>query len=196
MALNTAVAFGSFVGAQLTALIEAEIEGAEKTSEFIEQVGFEEQEIDGTKRLVLRTVAFEMDRRNTDGTTHRHTVRIPVLNLVPIPVLSIESADIEFDMQVEAVENEAEAAERAPAQPHNARLRAARVREAIAVLPRKRLLTRVSRTRRRNTRTTTHADLRVKIHIAQSAFPLGIERLLEIADLSVADSDHGRVENE
>ena len=60
MATTSAIDFGTLIGAQLTALIEAEAEGAEKSAEYIENVGFEKQK-DGTLRL--RMVTFEMARR-------------------------------------------------------------------------------------------------------------------------------------
>ena len=100
MARTTAVNFGSLVGAQLTALIEAEVEGAEQASEYIEKVGFEEGE---NGALKLRMVTFEMTRRDVDGVSRPHLISVPVLTLVPIPLLTIEEATLDFDLYVEQV---------------------------------------------------------------------------------------------
>ena len=100
MANKKSIDFGSLVGAQLTALIEAETEGAEKSAEYIESVGFD-RKADGT--LTLRMVTFDMRRRDTDGIVRTHSIKVPVITLVPIPLLTIEEANIEFELQIESV---------------------------------------------------------------------------------------------
>lgn len=171
--MTSAVDFGSLVGAQLSALIEAEVEGAEKTSEFIERVGFEKQD-DGS--LSLRTVAFDMARRDVDGTIRLHTIKVPVLTLVPIPLLTIEEADLQFELQVEDIP---------PAKSDSASSTQTKVGASLLTRARNRLVTRLARTSHQDT--TAKSDLKMSVKIRQSAFPLGIERLLNTADLSVAD---------
>lgn len=195
MATTSAINFGSILGAQLTALIEAEIEGAEKSSEYIENVGFETAK-DGT--LQLRMVTFEMMRRDIDGETRKHTIAVPVLTLVPIPLLTIEEADIEFDLYVEDVvkTNEQTRPNNQPALKQSATNTSKKqltLRQAFLAKsgdatppPSARLMTRLAKTSRQDTKTTS--DLKVKVKIAQSPFPLGIERLLNTADLSVEDT--------
>lgn len=182
MALTKAIEFGSLVGAQLAALVEAEVQSAEKTTEFIETVGFERVTVDGEEKLVLQTVAFDMRRRDVDGTVRTHTVRVPVLSLVPIPLLSIEEASIEFELTVEEIqdvdEEEREEGGRRPSRRLPGRL-------FFGKKKRSKLKTRVARTTR--TESTTKSDLKMTVRIAQSPFPLGIERLLSTADLSVED---------
>jgi hypothetical protein len=182
MAIVQAIDFGSLVGAQLTALIEAEVLAAEHTSEFIEKVGFERRD-DGS--LELRTVTFVMPRRDTDGEVHEHRIAIPVLTLVTIPLLSIEEADLEFEARVEQVvtsnvDNES-----------SANGAASSTRPVLRPSVKHTLMTRLARntktrtdTRQQDTRTS---DIRLSVKIRQSAFPLGIERLLSTADLSVED---------
>lgn len=192
MATTSAVNFGSLVGAQLTALIEAEVEGAEKTSEYIESVGFEKRE-DGTMRL--RMVTFEMARRDVDGEVRKHLISVPVLTLVPIPLLTIEEADIEFSLQVEDVKK---VDTKEKSQPASAALASSGARvAAVPIMPRSaaqpskvRLLTRLARTTHQDSKVSS--DLKVTVKIAQSPFPLGIERLLNTADLSVEDKIHER----
>ena len=181
MATTSAIDFGTLIGAQLTALIEAEAEGAEKSAEYIENVGFEKQK-DGTLRL--RMVTFEMARRGDDGKMHMHQIQVPVLTLVPIPLLTIEQADLEFDLHIEeVVQDEVE--------PVNTKTKPT-VRESLigksklsSIQPRARLVTRMARTTKSDT--TTAADLSMKVKVVQSPFPIGIERLINIADLSVED---------
>jgi|GEM_PF-2991258 hypothetical protein len=180
MANSKSVDFGSLVGAQLTALIEAEAEGAEKSSEYIESVGFDKN-ADGT--LSLRTVTFDMRRRDTDGTVRTHSIKIPVITLVPIPLLTIEEANIEFELQIEDMVTASTESEDA----------ANSARGSLGSLflgkPKKKLLTRLARTT--TEKSTTKSDLKMRVKIAQSPFPLGIERLLSTADLSVEDDTDG-----
>lgn len=186
MATTTAIDFGALVGAQLAALIEAEAEAAEKSAEYIENVGFEKLS-DGT--LKLRMVTFEMSRRDVDGEVRKHIIQVPVITLVPIPLLTIEEAQIDFDLQVESVVQEKTNTSNGNQKPT---IRDSLVaKSAISkARPRARLMSRLARTQKRSeTKTTT--DLSMKVKIAQSPFPLGIERLLNTADLSVEDNTDG-----
>lgn len=183
MALTKAVDFGALVGAQLSALVEAEVLGAERTTQFIEDVGFERVTVDGREKLKLRTVAFEMRRRDVDGTVRVHTIRVPVLTLVPIPLLTIEEASIEFELTVEEVKDVEEETRESERRTRLARFLPGR---------KSRLKTRVARTSK--TESTTKSDLKMNVRIAQSPFPLGIERLLNTADLSVEDDVAGQEE--
>ncbi len=176
MTMSRAIDFGSFVGAQLAALIEAEVEGAEKTAEYIERVGFEKVSEGGRDKLALRMVTFDMKRRDTDGVSRTHTIRVPVLTLIPIPLLTIEEATIDFDLLVEDVVDVEEESRDESTTTGVGRLFARK---------RNQLKTRVARTSKEQSR--TRADLKMTVRIAQSAFPVGIERLLNTADLSVED---------
>lgn len=162
--------FGALVGAQLNALLEAEIEATRKVSEFIELVGFERTK---DQTLSLRMVSFNMFRRGVDGKINEHRISIPVLNLITIPLLTIESAQIEFSALVEDIKsNETQSS-------------------PLFALPTGKvssnsLVTRLARTSSSDTKTNT--DLRVSVKLAQSPFPLGIEHLLNAADLGVQDN--------
>ena len=130
---------------------------------------------DGT--LVLRTVAFDMQRLDTDGETRVHRINIPVLTLVTIPLLTIEEASLEFELQVEdltSIKTEDSGDSSRP------------VAASFLPISRSKIVTRLARTTRQDT--TTKSDLKMTVKIAQSPFPLGIERLLNTADLSVEDA--------
>lgn len=184
MSTTSAIDFGTLVGAQLSALIEAEAEAAEKSAEYIENVGFDRQK-DGTLRL--RMVTFEMPRRDVDGKIRRHTIQVPVLTLVPIPLLTIEEAEMDFDLHVEDIVQE-ETKSDAPQPGTSPTIRQSLIGKSntSVLTPRARLVTRLARTTKQDT--TTAADLSMRVRIAQSPFPLGIERLINTADLAVEDN--------
>lgn len=168
------------MGAQLTALIEAEAESAETSARFIQAVGFD-HDANGAQRL--RTVSFLMRRQDADGVERTHRIEIPALTLVPIPLLTIESAQIDFhatvDEIVPAAEVPADAAAPAPKRS---------LTERIFGTPRKRekLVTRVARSD--SSGSSSHWSLKVSIKLAQSPFPGGIDRLLAASDLAVSDT--------
>lgn len=181
MSIARAIEFGALVGGQLTALIEAEASAAEASSDYIEKVGFQKLE-DGT--LAPRMVNFEMERRGTDGKIRKHRLKIPVLTLVPIPLLTISEATIDFDLQIEDIK-EREVEENSDEQSDT--------RSSISKFLRRKnnakLITRVARTSREAS--TTRADLKMSVLIQQSGLPVGIEKLLLAAELSVDDQSDG-----
>lgn len=167
MSANKMAEFGALIGAQFSALVEAEIIAAEQTSEFIEQVGFEKRE-DG--QLALRMVTFQMERRDSDNVARPHIIQIPALTLIPIPLLTIDSATIDFSVVVEKV---------------------LKVKETNNTIPhrfnslRRKLDTRLARNHGHSA--NINADMNVSVKLAQGPLPLGYEKLLNIADLSTSD---------
>jgi hypothetical protein len=188
MATTRAIDFGALIGAQLTAIIEAEAEAAETSAEFIENVGFESGE-NGSLRL--KVVTFEMKRRDADGDVRTHMIQVPVITLVPIPLLTIESATMEFDLRVEDVV-------RTDTSRDSPRSGAVSIRNFVnarlvgSAPPKARLITRLASTTKTESRTTS--DLRMKVSIGQSGFPVGIERMLTVAELSVDDATLEKVD--
>lgn len=179
--MKSAIDFSALIGAQISALIDAEAEGAERSAQFIEEVGFERLK-DGTYRL--RVVTFEMQRRGDDGDMHTHLVQIPLLTLVPIPLLSIEQADLEFDLRVESLTN-VKPKETTPAENDKKKSNSSFWDSDRSERPKVKLKARLARTAKEDTKTA--ADLSMKVRIVQSSFPTGIETLLNVSELAVAD---------
>ena len=173
--METAIEFGELVGAQVRALIEAELEGAEETWRFVEQVGFKRNE-DG--QLEMQFLTFDMMRLDVDGKLRKHTVKIPILTLLPLPMLTIKEANINFDLTVERVLPTKQSPQ--PDRPNRP--------SDLTLIPRKtraKLVTRVARTKKGPAETRT--DMTVSVRMGQSDLTLGIERLLNTADLGVQD---------
>lgn len=185
-----AIQFGELVGAQVTALIEAELEASEESWRFIEQVGFERTE---KGELRLKTVTFDMIRRDVDDELRTHRITIPVLTLVPLPLLAIEEATVDFDMQVEDVIT-TDAAKPAdgdrPVKPGSTLSQ-----QLLGRTTRSKLVARLARTPKAAGGSgggaaptgSAEADMKVTVKLAQSDLPLGIERLIQTADLGVRD---------
>jgi hypothetical protein len=103
-----------FTGLPIEDLIVSPIVGMAKgqaklndvTWKYINEVAFTKDE---NGKTVARSLDVEMNRVMTDGTTGEQSVqtlysKVPMLPLVPLPALSITSADIEFTMEIKTSE--------------------------------------------------------------------------------------------
>lgn len=122
---------GDLIGGPLMAACDAQVRLANATASFIQQVGFRPRDAaaaqtlsDPTKfdesLLDVRTVAFKFTRPSqavspvNDGTanttvpTETVELDVPLLAIVKIPALSINTVDITFDMEVKNSERTSE----------------------------------------------------------------------------------------
>ncbi len=172
---TTAYNLGSILGAQIRSVLEAELENAEAIADFITTVGFEKKE--GEEGIGnLRLIEFQMQRRNESGGLDTHTIKIPLLSILPIPMLSIEKADFEFDLKI-----------------HDVIKRTGETRNITRgnVLP-KSLVASFSRSKKApttqsKTDQTLDSNMSVKVSVVQTDFPLGVEKLLNLAEIGIQD---------
>lgn len=164
--------FSGILGAHIRAVIEAEAESAAATAEFIQRVGFQEMKTD-RNRQELRMLSFQLPRRSNDGQIATHQVDIPLLSLLPVPLLTIDKAELSFELTIEDVVQTSQT--QGPNQ--------------LTQKKSPRLLTSVAQKSKSKTTSTltSTADLSVKITLKQGDFPLGLEKLLQLADLSSLD---------
>lgn len=89
------------IGAPLRAAVDASLQLADSTADFIRRVGF-----DGTGKV--RTVSFGYQRCsvNEDGTSNRDEmeVAVPLLAVTPIPNLQVDEVNLLFDIEVKQSE--------------------------------------------------------------------------------------------
>lgn len=96
----------SLIGGPLQAACKAEVMLAAATTNFIETIGFQDADSSGGPRKA-KTVAFSFQRPATDPegkTIGSETVslEVPVLSIVNIPNLMVQSVDVTFDMEVKS----------------------------------------------------------------------------------------------
>jgi hypothetical protein len=90
----SALPFKNIIGGPLTASIEAQALAAKTTVEFIRAVGL--QEVNG--KLEAINVEFSYQ----DGTGAFRRLRVPILTIIPIPFIVIETVDIDFKARIAA----------------------------------------------------------------------------------------------
>lgn len=87
--------FGAMIGGPLSACVEAQEQAAETTMRFIQNVGLNKESD------TVRNVVFTYEK---EGKSVR--LSVPLLTIVPIPYIAIESVDISFKANVTAMETE------------------------------------------------------------------------------------------
>ncbi|WP_324277551.1 DUF2589 domain-containing protein [Blastococcus brunescens] len=104
----TARLIEDYLGSTLGSLVKAQGMLSSQLAEFIERVGFEEPE-DGEGPLRARTFSFAFDRTEVGAgdelVSRRVTASLPLLSIVTLPALAIDSADIEMDLRIVATES-------------------------------------------------------------------------------------------
>ena len=89
------------IGAPLRAAVDASLQLADSTADFIRRAGF-----DGMGKV--RTVSFGYQRysANEDGTSNREEmeVAVPLLAVTPIPNLQVDEVNLLFDIEVKQSE--------------------------------------------------------------------------------------------
>lgn len=96
---------GALIGGPLMAVCDAQTMLAKSTVSFIEQVGLNEAA--GNAPRTVRTTAFSFSRAadGVDGAaagTEKMSMEVPLLSIVKIPTLAVDTADITFDMEVKS----------------------------------------------------------------------------------------------
>lgn len=89
--------FDNLIGGPLNACILAQAEAAQTTVNFIQSVGLNELE-DGTKEAIYVYFNFVQNGRKV-------TISVPLLTILPIPYIAINSIDINFKATVNGVES-------------------------------------------------------------------------------------------
>lgn len=93
--------FQAMIGGPLTAAINAQTEAALATVDFINTVGKVGANDDGIDPNTLTTVVFEYD----DG-TNQTTITVPTLTIVPIPNITINDIEIDFNAKITSIDKE------------------------------------------------------------------------------------------
>jgi hypothetical protein len=94
----TRLPFRNIIGGPLTSAIEAQAKAAQTTVEFIKAVGF--NEVNGQLEAVNLTFSYE------DATGMYRRVIVPLLSVIPIPFIVIDTVNIQFKAQIQASASE------------------------------------------------------------------------------------------
>ena len=99
--------FDKIIGAPLTAVIHAQAEAAVSTLKFIQGIGFKPS---NGGPMQLSTVDFAYEKQIPDANggggmiTTNQSVTVPMLSMVPVPFIRVESLDIDLNVKLHSVQ--------------------------------------------------------------------------------------------
>lgn len=186
---------GDLIGGPLMAACDAQVRLANATAQFIQVVGFvpksgAQPQPDGSiaaADLEVRTVDFKFERPQ-DGAqpvggimpTETVSLTVPLLAIVKVPALAIDTVDITFDMEVKNSESQKSSEDKKGSFSADASVNygifslKVHVEGSVA-------------THQENTRSTDQtAKYHVEVHAADKGMPEGLARVLDIMNTAIA----------
>jgi uncharacterized protein DUF2589 len=100
------IPFGAVIGGPLKAAVEAQSLAAVTCYDFINNIGFEkpDKDDDEKKSKAIRTISFFFEREEGDKKA-RTTITVPLLTIMPLPFIRIESMTVNFKASISAVDS-------------------------------------------------------------------------------------------
>ncbi len=187
---------GDLIGGPLMAAADAQVRLANSSAQFIQQIGFKPgsgTKPDANGNIVydpatfdVRTVDFKFDRpagppdENGIVPTETVSLEVPLLAIVKVPALGIESVDIIFDMEVKNSESSTESEDKSGKFSADASVGwgpfslKVHVEGSVA-------------SHKENTRSTDQtAKYHVEVHAADRGMPEGLARVLDMMNSAIA----------
>lgn len=165
--------FDSLIAAPLNACVNAQAEAAQTTINFIESVGL--NDVDGQKEAVYVYFNFIQGGR-------RVTISVPLLTMVPIPYIAINTIDINFKAKVTGIQNQQNTASESYQKDSEEK----RKKSGLGwfSVSSTQLTTSIS-TKKDSTSTkdsgySVEATIDVAVHASQDSMPAGMAKILEM----------------
>jgi hypothetical protein len=183
------------IGSPLIAACDAQVKLANATAEFIKVVGFTPPNDKGESDV--RNVKFVFDRPVADSTpgavkpagqsglTERVELDVPLLAILNVPSLSINTVDVMFDMEVKNSETTKESFDAAAKMSADASVGWGPFSLKVHVEGS------VSSHKENTRQTDQSAKYHVEVHAKDSGMPEGLARVMDIIQTSVAPRSIG-----
>ena len=185
--INTPIDFGEMIGAPLNAIIAGETMAAQASADFIQSVGFV---ANGTANSFgkMRMITFEFERASEteQGKTETATMSVPLLSLIPIPLLQVKNATIEFGLNIAEFRSEQSASGKIGQKSGE------NVTGVLPIIgaskPKVMVLPQPLPTRSTTTQdTTTKVDLQMKLNIVQADIPSGLAKMFSAFEAAMGE---------
>lgn len=98
-----AIDFAQVIGAPLQAVITAQASAAQVTTNFIEETAFEKETGPSTGPKKLRVAEFDYSQMmggGASGSKDALTIKVPLLTMIPIPFIRVDSMSINFNVSL------------------------------------------------------------------------------------------------
>ena len=174
----------ALIGGPLTAACNAQTRLARSTLNFIEEVGLEPADASGVRKVRTANISFDRTADGTDGKMGSENVEmnVPLLAIVNVPALSIDTVDVTFDMEVKSSTSSQSSSDKNAELDATAGLKIGpfsldvKIKGSISC-------------HESNTRSSDNsAKYHVQVHASQQKTPEGLMRMLDILSSAVAPS--------
>ncbi len=176
------------IGAPLSAICDGQAMLASATKDYIESVGFDE---DKQLRMIDFKYQRPVDVDQPDGSIQsaiqNYSVQVPFISIVSVPTLNVDSATIDFTMEVKSVRQAVRKSNQSTENTENnasgnSALMSAQVKRPAIV---------ASLTKQDNQSTTSY---KVSISAKQAQTPEGLSRLMDILHRTIEPVEQGKPE--
>ncbi|HEU4403872.1 MAG TPA: DUF2589 domain-containing protein [Polyangiaceae bacterium] len=165
------IPFASLIGGPLTAAVQAQAQAAMTTVEFIQNVGFEpEASPNGAQKV--KEVTFKYDKQNENGEVKQFALTVPILAVVPIPYLRIESLDIDFSAKLNDMVQTDQTSSFSGSANLDVSWRVVKFRASASY----------KNDKSTKSSSTQDYSMSVKVHATQSDVPGGMQKVLDILE--------------
>ncbi|MFN0200532.1 MAG: DUF2589 domain-containing protein [Bacteroidia bacterium] len=161
--------FGEILAGPMLALIQADTIAAQASAEFIENVGFVNGQA-GDNFGAMRMITFTYQKQAIGEAPQTVTIQVPLLSLIPIPLLQVKDAQIDFGVEISDTQSSG-----------LARSQLRTVGGDLLYLDGNR--TAMSAILREQT--DSRIQLKMKVTFAQADVPSGLARLFQVIDQSI-----------
>ena len=174
----------ALIGGPLTAACNAQTMLARSTLNFIEEVGLEPADASGVRKVRTANFSFDRTADGTDGKMGSENVEmnVPLLAIVNVPALSIDTVDVTFDIEVKSSTSSQSSSDKNAELDATAGLKIGpfsldvKIKGSISC-------------HESNTRSSDNsAKYHVQVHASQQKTPEGLMRMLDILSSAVAPS--------
>jgi hypothetical protein len=183
------------IGAPMIAIVQAQAQAARATIEFIEKVGFNQEEQTGEPGLKvgeLRMAEFSYTKLDENREPAAFVARVPVLSLVSIPGIQVKNAKISFTAKITDAVAEPTASTQsprsaAPAQPAWLRPSLTSFRGSLAPAP---------RPADKEAPARGNFEMNIEVELEQMPIAPGLEKILNLMDQAISESKTGTAKRE
>ncbi|OEJ14085.1 hypothetical protein BFL38_04960 [Brachyspira hampsonii] len=193
----TGLPMSSLIGGPLEAVAEAQLKLANSTKEFIETVGFEKDDKSSnkdeySKLRIVRILFTRNEKTLKDGTGSENKpaeyedtpvemkLDVPLLSIVKVPSLFVDTVDITFDMEVKTMEEVKSSDDSNVTTDTSAKL-------GFGIFSSHTNIKGSISSHKENTRKTdTSAKYHVEVHASDQGMPEGLARVFDILNATIA----------
>jgi hypothetical protein len=171
----SALGLGELLGSLLTAVVEGQAAATGSALDFVEKIGL----TGDPEHPEFRTVTIRYTKLDENQEPAEFELELPLLAMVNVPTITVKQAKVSFTYDVVTTSRESTSTDGAddatPARPFTKLVRPVKPVTLVGYVPRRTTTSRDS---------TERTGIDVEVTVESQNLPLGLERLLDLAELA------------